>query len=349
MYLTIILASMAPAVAAEPDMATAVVASEPMEPATNPGSWVTSDDYPVAAMRDEREGTTGFRLTIGPDGLPRQCDITASSGHQDLDNMTCRLVMERARFQQRRDARGVRVGGTYANRIRWQIPSDYLDRLARAGFHLDEARTAWPRGPIPDPQMVILDPADYYPAAALAARYEGEVGMTLNVDATGKVIDCVVAKTSMVAELDGAACALMREKGKFSPALDSTGKSTAAVVPVNFRWVYPVEASDTQASAVTGENSVRPLQKFPMSEPGVAAMSVRVNADGTATDCTYSQSGEAWLMGPGINPCDTIGGARRYIPFVDGDGNAVAKDVTLRIEMKIETASGATATKPPAP
>lgn len=91
-------------------------------PANNPGAWVTNDDYPPLAMREEREGTTGFRLTYGTDGLPRKCDIVSSSGHADLDAVTCDLVMERARFRPGKTETGHVTGGTYSNRVRWKIP-----------------------------------------------------------------------------------------------------------------------------------------------------------------------------------------------------------------------------------
>ncbi|WP_432769755.1 energy transducer TonB [Sphingopyxis sp.] len=97
----------------------------PMQPAINPGRWVTNDDYPPEAMREEREGTTGFRITIDAKGLPADCEIVSSSGHADLDAATCRLVVERARFTPGRDAAGRATGGTYSNRIRWQIPDDH--------------------------------------------------------------------------------------------------------------------------------------------------------------------------------------------------------------------------------
>ena len=83
---------------------------ESTKPVGSSGAWVTSDDYPAAALRDEREGTTGFRLTVGPDGLPTRCEIVASSGHADLDAKTCEVVMARARFTAGRDARGRPVG-----------------------------------------------------------------------------------------------------------------------------------------------------------------------------------------------------------------------------------------------
>jgi protein TonB len=91
-------------------------------PRGNPGRWATNDDYPARAMRDGREGTTGFRVTYGADGRITSCDITSSSGHDDLDAETCKLITRRGRFNPGKDRDGNAAGGTYSNRIRWQIP-----------------------------------------------------------------------------------------------------------------------------------------------------------------------------------------------------------------------------------
>ncbi|HET6537602.1 MAG TPA: energy transducer TonB [Sphingopyxis sp.] len=96
--------------------------SQSGSPRGNPGRWATNDDYPARAMRDGREGTTGFRVTYGADGRVTGCDVTASSGHSDLDAETCKLITRRARFNAGKDRDGNPTGGTYSNRVRWQIP-----------------------------------------------------------------------------------------------------------------------------------------------------------------------------------------------------------------------------------
>ena len=91
-------------------------------PAANPGLWVTTNDYPAEALREKREGTVGFVLTVGADGMVSACQITTSSGHPDLDTTACGLIAQRARFTPAKNAKGVDVAGRYANRVRWQIP-----------------------------------------------------------------------------------------------------------------------------------------------------------------------------------------------------------------------------------
>lgn len=91
------------------------------QPRGNPGNWANTNDYPSRALQQEREGTTGFRVTVGTDGRVIDCTITSSSGHPDLDAATCTNVKRRARFAPATQ-NGTPVQGSYSNRVRWQIP-----------------------------------------------------------------------------------------------------------------------------------------------------------------------------------------------------------------------------------
>lgn len=93
-------------------------------PKGNPGNWATTNDYPTRALREEREGTTGFRVTVGPDGRVTSCSVTSSSGSSDLDEATCSNVTRRARFNPATDGEGNPTTGSYSSRVRWVIPKD---------------------------------------------------------------------------------------------------------------------------------------------------------------------------------------------------------------------------------
>ncbi|ODU69076.1 MAG: energy transducer TonB [Novosphingobium sp. SCN 66-18] len=93
-------------------------------PKGSPANWATSNDYPSRALREEREGVTGFRVTIGTDGKVVDCQITKSSGSPDLDDATCANVRRRARFTPATDGEGNPTTGSYASSIRWVIPKD---------------------------------------------------------------------------------------------------------------------------------------------------------------------------------------------------------------------------------
>lgn len=91
-------------------------------PKDAPGSWVSDRDYPSAAIRQEREGTSRFRLTIGVDGRVTNCVITGSSGSPDLDAATCDKVTARARFVPALGSDGMPSEGTYSSSVRWVLP-----------------------------------------------------------------------------------------------------------------------------------------------------------------------------------------------------------------------------------
>lgn len=112
--------------AAYPSVAVAgkVSKGQPPVPASNPGTWVSTKDYPPSALRVDAQGTTGFTLEIDAEGVPTGCKVTRSSGYDDLDSTTCAVMQERARFKPATDARGHAARGTWSSRVRWQTPEN---------------------------------------------------------------------------------------------------------------------------------------------------------------------------------------------------------------------------------
>ena len=96
--------------------------SRPARPRGNEGSWVTTDDYPPSALREEAQGVTAVRIGVGPDGRVTSCDVASSSGNAALDQAACRNIQRRARFEPALDREGNPTSGTFTKRVRWQIP-----------------------------------------------------------------------------------------------------------------------------------------------------------------------------------------------------------------------------------
>lgn len=115
-----VIAPPAPAIAPPPPR----IPPKAAAPRGRPQEWVTTNDYPSRALREEREGTTGFRLTVGPDGKVTNCEVTSSSGSPDLDEATCSNLRRRARFTPATDGEGQPTTGSYSSRTRWVIPKD---------------------------------------------------------------------------------------------------------------------------------------------------------------------------------------------------------------------------------
>jgi len=97
---------------------------KPARAKANLASYVSDEDYPTTAARLEEQGTTRFRLAVGPDGRVKDCTVTASSGSSALDTTTCRLMRQRAKFQPATGSDGKPTSDTVASAIRWVLPSD---------------------------------------------------------------------------------------------------------------------------------------------------------------------------------------------------------------------------------
>lgn len=77
----------------------------------------------------------------------------------------------------------------------------------------------------------IIITADDYPPRMLRIGAEGKTVVTLAINPTGRVTGCRVKRSSGFAELDRATCTLLMRKGRFNPALDSSGNPVAGVYP----------------------------------------------------------------------------------------------------------------------
>jgi protein TonB len=92
------------------------------EPASGRAGWVTTEDYPPGALRDGVSGVVGIIVMVAADGRVQACEVTKSSGNQQLDEATCRIYARRARFRPALDADGKPVAARQADRVRWQVP-----------------------------------------------------------------------------------------------------------------------------------------------------------------------------------------------------------------------------------
>ncbi|HEY7809880.1 MAG TPA: energy transducer TonB [Allosphingosinicella sp.] len=78
-------------------------------------------DYPAAALREGRQGTSYFHVTIDVNGRARDCVITRSSGHKDLDAQTCKMVVERGMWTPATNFAGEAIETSFEGKIDWKI------------------------------------------------------------------------------------------------------------------------------------------------------------------------------------------------------------------------------------
>ena len=92
-------------------------------PALDPPKPIFSyQDYPAEALRNRWQGSVVADLTISAEGRPTACRIVKSSGHKVLDDVTCKLIMTRARFTPAKDQTGKPKESTLRTPvIEWRI------------------------------------------------------------------------------------------------------------------------------------------------------------------------------------------------------------------------------------
>lgn len=87
------------------------------------GSWAAriQENYPPRALREEREGRVGVRVTIGPDGRVSGCSVTSSSGSPDLDQAACDGMTRYARYNPALDDAGNPTSGSASTAIVYKL------------------------------------------------------------------------------------------------------------------------------------------------------------------------------------------------------------------------------------
>jgi periplasmic protein TonB len=113
-----------PAIAPPPPPPPPPVRVQPAKARANLASYVSDDDYPANAIRDEQQGTTRFTLSVGPDGRVSNCSVTSTSGSSALDQATCRIMKSRARFTPATDSTGAKTSDSVSGAIKWVLPND---------------------------------------------------------------------------------------------------------------------------------------------------------------------------------------------------------------------------------
>ena len=198
----------------------------PAKPKSNPGNWATQMDFPARALKDRRQGVVAFQLEIAPDGRVSQCKITSSSGHPDLDSVTCVLMARRGRFDPALDGQRQPVPGKWSNRVKWSLSSE--------AFLIT-------RGKVPkfaNGYSTRLEKSDY-PAAAMSTKVSGDATVKLSVSASGEVADCIVVKSSKSDLLDNQSCSVA-QTWRFNILRDDNLKPVASNIQYRFSWLAPL-------------------------------------------------------------------------------------------------------------
>jgi len=78
-------------------------------------------NYPRQMLREEEEARIGVRLTIGTDGKPTYCEVTAVVGPTSFNDTVCLLMLRHATFEPARDENGDPLVSRYSTRVSFQL------------------------------------------------------------------------------------------------------------------------------------------------------------------------------------------------------------------------------------
>ena len=197
---------------------TAVTASQPL----NPRAWATPGDYPRTALRQSRGGYVGFRIAVSSEGDPTRCEVTYKSGHDDLDALTCQLIMRRARFSPAQDADGKKSLSVFRSTITW-----WVEGITQMN----------PKPPSSDLDLLVLRLPKDIPDPATAT-------VAFAVDSTGAIANCTPilpqpasaagsraadAELRVVNSLGLTACKQVNAYLKPQPETDAQGNAIATI------------------------------------------------------------------------------------------------------------------------
>lgn len=80
---------------------------------------------------------------------------------------------------------------------------------------------------------------DDYPPSAIRAGAQGTTAISWDINAEGRVENCVVTASSGNADLDRAACAALTRRARYTPAVDQNGAPIRSKSSRRVRWVLP--------------------------------------------------------------------------------------------------------------
>lgn len=99
-----------------------------------------------------------------------------------------------------------------------------------------ESQPAGPRRAMSERPWQELFTGEDYPVRPRRQGIEGTVGFRVEIDSRGKVTSCTIVATSSDSDLDGRTCAVMLERARFRPALDSEGRPVPDSVTASVTW-----------------------------------------------------------------------------------------------------------------
>lgn len=89
--------------------------------APNPVSWFRTSDYPKQMLRRGEESEVTIRLLVDASGKATKCTSLSHFRAPEFNQITCNVLMKRAKFAPAELADGTKVPSYYTQRVRFEI------------------------------------------------------------------------------------------------------------------------------------------------------------------------------------------------------------------------------------
>lgn len=150
-----------------------------------------------------------------------------------------RSILQKPERGTRIDSSGTQSDRTFSMRDTStviELLNECADDLQKVWNVWDENRDSVTLKRGPAGRLDILFSGKDYPAVAMRNNLSGTTTLVLLIDELGKVGDCTVTRTSGAASIDAQSCAIIRERGKFRPAIGLDGKPTKSSWKQSITW-----------------------------------------------------------------------------------------------------------------
>lgn len=92
----------------------------PPLPVDNARDWLQSADYPNDLIRSASGGAVIVHLIGGVDGSVTSCGVSKAAGTKAFEELTCRLLIQRAHFHPATNAAGQPIRSLWIQRVDWR-------------------------------------------------------------------------------------------------------------------------------------------------------------------------------------------------------------------------------------
>lgn len=180
------------------------------EKATN---WFSPDDMPIYLLKQGPAlWQVPIRVTVEPSGKVRSCEVEATGGIADLNRLTCRIMMRRAKFQPAQ-LHGAPAIGVYRTSIMWAVADEPWDTSKAINADVDVTVERLPTG-VQSPSFVKV---------------------AFAVEAGGGKSSCAPDATKDIRRIENHpalvpnACDQVMKSYRATPAADTAGKPVTSV------------------------------------------------------------------------------------------------------------------------